>query len=277
MSQQIRDISEVPAIEVITTAAVHLMSAAAVKLGLAAEENAEELKDLDEARKLITALAGLVTAAAPEIGSQHAGPLRDGLRSLQLAFREESIIPDAPGKGPGEKYTGAGQLGSPAAHKQHATAGGPHRSARRRRVNAPAFTASPQPGSTAVRRRQSRPRGAGAAAPVPEAEHDAGRPTATNPAEGPMPSMKTPASGAPSATPPVSAEPYQPMASPRRPSSTRSATFSEADDSTGAHSRPGSSESRHRVQVSCAKPIGMVRAAMPSSSRIGETGRCMAP
>ncbi|CAN7289448.1 ATPase [Arthrobacter sp. Leaf337] len=106
VSQQIRDISEVPAIEVITTAAVHLMSASAVKLGLAAEDNAEELKDLDEARKLITALAGLVTAAAPEIGSQHAGPLRDGLRSLQLAFREESIIPDAPGKGPGEKYTG---------------------------------------------------------------------------------------------------------------------------------------------------------------------------
>ena len=101
VSQQIRDISEVPAIEVITTAAVHLMSAAAVKLGLAAEENAEELKDLDEARKLITALAGLVTSAAPEIGSQHAGPLRDGLRSLQLAFREESAIPDAPFMGRG--------------------------------------------------------------------------------------------------------------------------------------------------------------------------------
>ncbi|MEE2521849.1 DUF1844 domain-containing protein [Pseudarthrobacter sp. J75] len=106
VAQQIRDIAEVPAIEVITTAAVHLMSASAVKLGLAEEANAAELKDLDEARKLITALAGLVTAAAPEIGSQHAGPLRDGLRSLQLAFREESIIPDAPGKGPGEKFTG---------------------------------------------------------------------------------------------------------------------------------------------------------------------------
>ena len=37
-------------------------------------------------RKLITALAGFVTAAAPEIGSQHAAPLRDGLRTLQLAF-----------------------------------------------------------------------------------------------------------------------------------------------------------------------------------------------
>ncbi|KHL00780.1 DUF1844 domain-containing protein [Sinomonas humi] len=103
-STELRDIAEVPAVEVITTTAVHLMSAAAVKVGLADE--GEELKDLDEARKLITALAGLVTAAAPEIGSQHAAPLRDGLRSLQLAFREASTIQDAPGKGPGEKYTG---------------------------------------------------------------------------------------------------------------------------------------------------------------------------
>ena len=75
-------------------------------LSEAAEDNAEELKDLDEARKLITALAGLVTAAAPEVGSQHAGPLRDGLRSLQLAFAEALPFPDEPGKAPGEKYTG---------------------------------------------------------------------------------------------------------------------------------------------------------------------------
>lgn len=103
---EIRDIHEVPAVEVITTTAVHLMTAAAVKCGLAETPDARELVDLDEARKLITALAGLVTAAAPEIGSQHAGPLRDGLRSLQLAFREASPFPDAPGKGPGEKFTG---------------------------------------------------------------------------------------------------------------------------------------------------------------------------
>ncbi|WP_144860126.1 DUF1844 domain-containing protein [Micrococcus luteus] len=99
---EIRDIHEVPAVEVITTTAVHLMTAAAVKCGLADSPDARELIDLDEARKLITALAGLVTAAAP----QHAGPLRDGLRSLQLAFREASPFPDAPGKGPGEKFTG---------------------------------------------------------------------------------------------------------------------------------------------------------------------------
>ncbi|QRZ61065.1 DUF1844 domain-containing protein [Rothia sp. ZJ932] len=106
VNAQMRDIAEVPAVEIITTAAVHLMSAAAVKCGLAADENAEELKDLDEARKLITALAGFLTAASPEIGSQHAAPLRDGLRTLQLAFKEASTIPDAPGAGPGEKFTG---------------------------------------------------------------------------------------------------------------------------------------------------------------------------
>ncbi|WP_139417394.1 DUF1844 domain-containing protein [Agromyces laixinhei] len=99
-----RDIAEVPAVEIITTAAVHLMSAAAVKVGLA--EDPEEQIDLDEARKLINALAGLITAGAPEISDMHARSLRDGLRSLQLAFREASVVPDPIGKGPGEKWTG---------------------------------------------------------------------------------------------------------------------------------------------------------------------------
>lgn len=99
-----RDIADVPAVEVITTAAVHLMSAAAVKLGLADDPDSQ--LDLDEARKLINALAGLITAGAPEISDMHARSLRDGLRSLQLAFREASLIPDPIGKGPGEKWTG---------------------------------------------------------------------------------------------------------------------------------------------------------------------------
>jgi len=105
--QATRDIAEVAAVEVIVTAAVHLMSAAAVKCGLAEGDDAEELKDLDEARKLITALAALVVAASPDLGNEHARSLRDGLRSLQLAFREASVIPDEPGEGPGEKYTGS--------------------------------------------------------------------------------------------------------------------------------------------------------------------------
>ncbi|RKR74472.1 DUF1844 domain-containing protein [Frondihabitans australicus] len=99
-----RDIAEVPAVEIINTVAVHLLSASAVKVGLA--DSPETQLDLDEARKLITALAGLVTAAAPEVGDIHARALRDGLRTVQLAFREASPIPDAVGQGPGEKFTG---------------------------------------------------------------------------------------------------------------------------------------------------------------------------
>ena len=101
-----RDIAEVPAVEIITTASVHLMSAAAVKCGLAEGPDAQEHLDLDEARRLINALAGLITAGAPEISDMHARSLRDGLRSLQLAFREASVIPDPIGQGPGEKWTG---------------------------------------------------------------------------------------------------------------------------------------------------------------------------
>lgn len=99
-----RDIAEVPAVEVIVTVAVNLMSAAAVKLGLTDE--GDQYKDLDEARKLVHALAGLLDASTTEISSFHAAPLRDGLKSLQLAFREASLVPDESGQGPGEKYTG---------------------------------------------------------------------------------------------------------------------------------------------------------------------------
>jgi hypothetical protein len=101
-----RDLADVAAIEVVTTTALHLMSAAAVKVGLAEDEATARHLDLDEARTLITALAGLVTAAAPSIGTFHAAPLRDGLTALQRAFREASPFPDAPGEGPGETWTG---------------------------------------------------------------------------------------------------------------------------------------------------------------------------
>ncbi len=98
-----RDIADVPAVEVVSTVAVHLMTAAAVKCGLG--EDPDEI-DLDEARTLIESLAGLLVAATPYLGTFHAKPLRDGLTSLQRAFREASIVPDPPGKGPGEKFTG---------------------------------------------------------------------------------------------------------------------------------------------------------------------------
>lgn len=101
-----RELAEVPAVEVISRAAVMLMSAAAEKLGLGeADPDASPHRDLDEARRVITALAGLVTASVEYLGP-HAAPIRDGLQSLQKAFREASAYPDEPGKGPGEKFTG---------------------------------------------------------------------------------------------------------------------------------------------------------------------------
>jgi hypothetical protein len=104
--QTARELADIPAVEVISRSAVMLMSAAAEKLGLASDDPADSPhRDLDEARRLITALAGLVTASVEYLGP-HAGPVRDGLKQLQLAFRELSAIPDEPGKGPGEKYTG---------------------------------------------------------------------------------------------------------------------------------------------------------------------------
>ncbi|WP_149360852.1 DUF1844 domain-containing protein [Lolliginicoccus suaedae] len=102
----VRELAAIPAIEVVSRAAVMLMSSAAEKLGLSAENPSDsEYFDLDEARRIITALAGLITASAEYLGP-HAGPLRDGLQALQRAFREASAYPDPPGQGPGEKYTG---------------------------------------------------------------------------------------------------------------------------------------------------------------------------
>ncbi|MFJ6676243.1 DUF1844 domain-containing protein [Actinosynnema sp. NPDC091369] len=105
-SDNVRDLSDVPSVEVISKAAIMLLSSAAERLGLADEDPEHSpRRDLDEARRLITALAGLVTASAEYLGP-HAGPLREGLQSVQRAFREASAYPDEPGQGPGEKYTG---------------------------------------------------------------------------------------------------------------------------------------------------------------------------
>lgn len=93
-----RDLAQLSAVEILGAHAVDLMTAAAVKLGL--YEGVE--RDLAEARILIDALAGLVDASVPHLGHHHAAPLRDGLKSLQVAFREAQEIPDPPGEGPGE-------------------------------------------------------------------------------------------------------------------------------------------------------------------------------
>lgn len=107
LESAIPDIGEVPAVEVVLTVAMHLMTASAVACGLTTNPDGTQREpDLAEARILINALAALVTASAPDLGSMHAAPLRDGLTAVQRAFREASAIPDAPGEGPGEKWTG---------------------------------------------------------------------------------------------------------------------------------------------------------------------------
>ena len=96
----VRALGAIPAAEVISRAAVTLISTAAESLGLAPGEEPD--LDLDEARLLITALAGLLAASEESLGERRE-PLLDGLRTLQNAFREASAYPDAPGEGPGEQ------------------------------------------------------------------------------------------------------------------------------------------------------------------------------
>ena len=95
---------EVPVLAGIIADTPEEAKAAAEKLGLAEGTPADRI-DLPEARTLITALAGIVDASKADLGI-HAAPIRDGLKGLQLAFREASAYPDEPGEGPGEKYTG---------------------------------------------------------------------------------------------------------------------------------------------------------------------------
>lgn len=110
-ADSVRELAEIPAVEVITRAAVMLMSAAAEKLGLA--QDGGRFVDRDEARRLITALAGLYSAAAADLGA-HRQPIRAGIRALQDAFHDGASYPDPPGEGPGESLVPGGRLRSPA-------------------------------------------------------------------------------------------------------------------------------------------------------------------
>jgi hypothetical protein len=101
LDHPVREVASIPAAEVISRAAVLLIDASSVKLGLAPGEEPD--LDLDEARELINALAGLLAGAQESLG-EHREPLTDGLRTLQHAFREASAHPDPAGEGPGEQF-----------------------------------------------------------------------------------------------------------------------------------------------------------------------------
>ncbi|HEV7204922.1 MAG TPA: DUF1844 domain-containing protein [Jatrophihabitans sp.] len=98
----VRELATIPAADVISRAAALIMAATAEKLGLTPNEEPDI--DLDEARRLIDSLAGLLAASQDHLG-EHREPLREGLRTVQTAFREASAFPDAPGEGPGERFT----------------------------------------------------------------------------------------------------------------------------------------------------------------------------
>lgn len=100
------EMGQVPSQEIILRVTMVLMSAAAEKLGLSDDDpSASPYRDLDEARRLIDALAGLVAGSVDYLGVQ-ARTVRSGLQALQYAFRESSAYPDEPGRGPGEQFTG---------------------------------------------------------------------------------------------------------------------------------------------------------------------------
>ena len=99
-----REIADVPAVELVAAAALDLISAAVVHLGLA--QDLPGHRNLPEARALIDSVSGLLFAAAPHLGYHHAAPLWDGLRTLQLAYREASPTAETPGEGPGERFSG---------------------------------------------------------------------------------------------------------------------------------------------------------------------------
>ena len=89
-----RELAEIPAVEVISRAAVMLMKLNGGKARPVPDASPDDSPhlDLDEARRVITALAGLVTASVEYLGP-HAGPIREGSQALQRAFREASAAP----------------------------------------------------------------------------------------------------------------------------------------------------------------------------------------
>lgn len=101
LDQQVQVLVTLPAAEVVSGAALLLMHAAAERLGLVPGQEPD--LDMADARRLITALAGLLAAASDELGAQRE-PLVNGLRTVQNAFRQAAAHPDAPGEGPGEKF-----------------------------------------------------------------------------------------------------------------------------------------------------------------------------
>jgi hypothetical protein len=85
--EQLREqLASVAAGDVVAEAALSLIALAYVRLGIPPEQHAR-FRDLDQARLLVDALGGLLSATEGRLGDPEAG-LRDALASLRMAFAE---------------------------------------------------------------------------------------------------------------------------------------------------------------------------------------------
>jgi hypothetical protein len=85
--EQLREqLASVSAGDVIAEAALSLIALAYVRLGIPPEQHAR-FRDLDEARLLVDALGGMLSATEGRLGAAEAG-LRDALASLRMAFAD---------------------------------------------------------------------------------------------------------------------------------------------------------------------------------------------
>jgi Domain of unknown function (DUF1844) len=85
--EQLREqLASVSAGDVIAEAALSLIALAYVRLGIPPEQHAR-FRDLDEARLLVDALGGMLSATEGRLGAAEPG-LRDALASLRMAFAD---------------------------------------------------------------------------------------------------------------------------------------------------------------------------------------------
>ena len=85
--EQLREqLASVSAADVVAEAAMSLIALAYVRLGIPPEQH-ERFRDLDQARLLVDALGGMLTATDGRLGAPEPS-LRDALASLRMAFAE---------------------------------------------------------------------------------------------------------------------------------------------------------------------------------------------
>jgi hypothetical protein len=99
--EQLREqLASVSAADVVAEAALSLIALAYVRLGIPPSQH-ERFRDLDQARLLVDALGGMLTATDGRLGAPEPS-LRDALANLRLAFAEVAAHAQEPQSQPEE-------------------------------------------------------------------------------------------------------------------------------------------------------------------------------